>query len=561
MTTILFTKRNFLFSYLTFSLIFILLFSSYSSIPRSFGAYSKAQPSPYGPVVNDPNLTIEKLTTGLKVPTSMAFVGNNDILVLEKNTGQVVRVLDGKIQDTPVLDVAVANYIERGLLGIALSKQPDGKIYAFLFYTEAGGSNPKDGNDYTDHIDPAGNRLYRYQYVDGKLIDPVLLIDLTAIPTNLNRTDHNGGKVVIGPDNNVYVIVGEVGGHRTQAQNIQNGPPPDGLGGVLRVTQNGDVISNDPIFGNQLPLSVYYAMGIRNSFGMDFDPVTGTLWDTENGPTAGDEINMIPPGFNGGWALIQGYAKDDLLGNGATPDDLVYLGKSKYYDPKFVWHIPIGPTALKFLSSDKLGKEYENNMFVGDINNGNLYRFTLNPQRDAISIGATYAGDIKGLADNKIDNPPEMEPIIFASGFGGITDLQVGPDGYLYVLTYNGDIYRILPLAQSNTPKNQPSSTQQQESSVPEGSVPVTIVGIQGDNSYSPNPIHIKAGQTITWHNSDAISHTVTSGSSTDPDEGKLFNSGAILSKQDYSLTFDDPGTYDYFCVYHPSMVGQVIVK
>jgi len=393
------------------------------------------------------------------------------------------------------------------------------------------------------------------------LINPILLLDLPPNPIN-GRAEHIGGKVRIGPDNNIYVMAGEVGGHRTQAQNIANGPPPNGLGGVLRITQDGGTLDDNNSFGNDTPLVVYYAMGIRNSFGMDFDPVTGTLWDTENGPTAGDEINMIPPGFNGGWSQIQGYAKDDLMGNGATPNDLVYLGKSKYYDPKFAWRIPIGPTALKFLDSSKLGKEYENNMFVGDINNGNLYRFTLNPQRDAISIGATYVGDIKGLADNEVDNPPEMEPIIFAGGFGGITDLQVGPDGYLYVLTYNGDMYRILPLSQSNTPKNQPSAAdQQQKSSIPANSVPVTIVGIQGDNSYSPNPIHVKAGQRITWHNSDAIAHTVTSGSNNDPDEGNLFDSGAILSKQDYSLIFDDPGTYDYYCVYHPTMVGQVIVQ
>ena len=98
----------------------------------------------------------------------------------------------------------------------------------------------------------------------------------------------------IGPDNNVYYIVGEVGGHRTQAQNIEDGPAPNGLGGVLRITQDGDVVDPaNPIFGDESPLNLYYAMGIRNSFGMDFDPVTGNLWDTENGPTAGDEINLL----------------------------------------------------------------------------------------------------------------------------------------------------------------------------------------------------------------------------------------------------------------------------
>ena len=539
------------------AIILILLSSNYSSVNFSYGAYSKAQPSPDGPTINDDSLTVEKVTSDLTFPTSMTFVGNNDILVTEKNTGRVMRVLDGQVQDNPLVDLSVASKIERGLLGIAASKHLDGKIFVFLSYTESG--NNEDGSDVSNNVDPLGNRLYRYQYVDGKLIDPVLLLDLTAIPNNLNRTDHNGGKVTIGPDNNVYMIMGEVGGHRTQAQNIGNGPAPNGLGGVLRITQDGGLVDDEPIFGADLPLGVYYAMGIRNSFGIDFDPMTGNLWDTENGPTAGDEINLVFPGFNSGWSLIQGFSNDDLLGNGATPNDLVSFGNGKYAEPKFAWHIPIGPTALKFLNSDKLGKEYENDMFVGDINNGNLYRFTLNEARDDIVINNTNVGGTATLADKKVDNPVESIPITFGQGFGGITDIQVGPDGYMYVLSYTGDVYKILPTSQSTIPKAQ--STLSQSSVVPEGSTLITINGISGDNSYAPNPITINSGETITWYNADTISHTATSGSDSDPDEGQLFDSDAILSKQAFTLKFDNKGTFDYYCVYHPSMVGEIVVK
>ena len=536
----------------SFAIILILLSSNYSSVYFSYGAYSKALPSPDGPTINDDSLTVEKVTSGLKFPTSMTFVGNNDMLVTEKNTGRVVRVLDGQVQDNPLVDLPVATKIERGLLGIVASKHLDGKTFVFLSYTESG--NNEDGSDVSNNIEPLGNRLYRYQYVDGQLIDPVLLLDLTAIPNNVNRTDHNGGKVTIGPDNNVYMIIGEVGGHRTQAQNIENGPAPNGLGGVLRITQDGGLVDDEPIFGTDLPLGVYYAMGIRNSFGIDFDPLTGNLWDTENGPTAGDEINLVFPGFNSGWSLIQGFSGDDLLGNEATPSDLIIFGNGKYAEPKFTWHIPIGPTALKFLNSDKLGKEYENNMFVGDINNGNLYRFTLNEARNDIDINNTYVGHASALVDKKVDNTVESIPITFGQGFGGITDIQVGPDGYLYVLSFTGDLYKILPTLQSSIPKAQSPSSQ--SSIVPEGSVLVTINGISGDNSYSPNPIIINSGETITWYNADTVSHTVTSGSDSDPDEGQLFDSDAILSKQAFTLKFDNKGIFDYYCIYHPSMVG-----
>ena len=541
----------------SFAIILILLSSNYSSVYFSYGAYSKALPSPDGPTINDDSLTVEKVTSGLKFPTSMTFVGNNDMLVTEKNTGRVIRVLDGQVQDNPLVYLPVATKIERGLLGIVASKHLDGKTFVFLSYTESG--NNEDGSDVSNNIEPLGNRLYRYQYVDGQLIDPVLLLDLTAIPNNVNRTDHNGGKVTIGPDNNVYMIIGEVGGHRTQAQNIENGPAPNGLGGVLRITQDGGLVDDEPIFGTDLPLGVYYAMGIRNSFGIDFDPLTGNLWDTENGPTAGDEINLVFPGFNSGWSLIQGFSGDDLLGNEATPSDLVIFGNGKYAEPKFTWHIPIGPTALKFLNSDKLGKEYENNMFVGDINNGNLYRFTLNEARNDIDINNTYVGHASALVDKKVDNTVESIPITFGQGFGGITDIQVGPDGYLYVLSFTGDLYKILPTLQSSIPKAQSPSSQ--SSVVPEGSVLVTINGISGDNSYAPNPIIINSGETITWYNADTVSHTATSGSDSDPDEGQLFDSDAILSKQAFTLKFDNKGTFDYYCIYHPSMVGEIIVK
>ena len=541
----------------SFAIILILLSSNYSSVYFSYGAYSKALPSPDGPTINDDSLTVEKVTSGLKFPTSMTFVGNNDMLVTEKNTGRVIRVLDGQVQDNPLVDLPVATKIERGLLGIVASKHLDGKTFVFLSYTESG--NNEDGSDVSNNIEPLGNRLYRYQYVDGQLIDPVLLLDLTAIPNNVNRTDHNGGKVTIGPDNNVYMIIGEVGGHRTQAQNIENGPAPNGLGGVLRITQDGGLVNDEPIFGTDLPLGVYYAMGIRNSFGIDFDPLTGNLWDTENGPTAGDEINLVFPGFNSGWSLIQGFSGDDLLGNEATPSDLVIFGNGKYAEPKFTWHIPIGPTALKFLNSDKLGKEYENNMFVGDINNGNLYRFTLNEARNDIDINNTYVGHASALVDKKVDNTVESIPITFGQGFGGITDIQVGPDGYLYVLSFTGDLYKILPTLQSSIPKAQSPSSQ--SSVVPEGSVLVTINSISGDNSYAPNPIIINSGETITWYNADTVSHTATSGSDSDPNEGQLFDSDAILSNQAFTLKFDNKGTFDYYCIYHPSMVGEIIVK
>ena len=222
-----------------------------------------------------------------------------------------------------------------------------------------------------------------------------LLFQIPDKTRNIFQEIHHGGEVIVGPDDNVYVAIGEIDGHehpdsRTRAQNYQNGTDPDGRAGIIGITQDGNVVEGNGILGSDDPLNKYYAYGIRNSFGMDFDPVSGGLWDTENGPNYGDEINLFEPGFNGGWSKVQGFWKPDGEDRGEEdldPDDLVdFGGKGEYSPPKFVWNATVAPTALKFFNSDEFGGEYENDMFVGDINNGNLYHFDLNDDRTDLNL-------------------------------------------------------------------------------------------------------------------------------------------------------------------------------
>jgi glucose/arabinose dehydrogenase len=223
----------------------------------------------------------------------MAFLGPNDILVLEKDEGTVQRIVNGTMLQQPLLQVPVATESERGMLGIAVAKHKNGPTYVFLYYTESGGR--KTADDSTSGIDPSGNRLYRYELVNNQLVNPKLMLNLPGTP----GPNHDGGKVVIGPDNNVYVVIGDLISHRTQAQNVLDGSSADATGGIIRITQDGQAVADSPL-GGIYPQNLYYAYGMRNSFGMDFDPVTGKLWDTENGPNYGDEINLVEPGFNSG---------------------------------------------------------------------------------------------------------------------------------------------------------------------------------------------------------------------------------------------------------------------
>jgi hypothetical protein len=128
-------------------------------------------------------------------------------------------------------------------------------------------------------------------------------------------------------------------------------------------------------------------------------------------------------------------------------EDLVHFDdRGKYSDPEFTWQQTVAPTGLDFLNSSALGAAYQNDLFVGDYNNGNLYHFDLNENRTQLILGG-------GLADRALDPGDEVNDILFGTGFGGIADVKVGPDGYLYILTFQddgGSIFRIVPESLSN---------------------------------------------------------------------------------------------------------------
>lgn len=110
-----------------------------------------------------------------------------------------------------------------------------------------------------------------------------------------------------------------------------------------------------------------------------------------------------------------------------------------YHDPQFTWDKPVAPTGIAFVDSDKF-PNYHNSVLVGDCNNGNLYKFELNPNRD----GFVFQSD--QLKDKIVNAGDSMDEIVFGTGFGCLTDIKVGPDGFIYIVSYSdGTIYRIMP--------------------------------------------------------------------------------------------------------------------
>jgi glucose/arabinose dehydrogenase len=458
-------------------------------------------------VEGNENLEIQIVVSGLSEPTGFAFVDNSTLLVIEKG-GQVRMILNGRLMEEPLLSLPVDSINERGLLGIAIrqkvvnDQERDtnatdleidtspirsennfvGKtgMEVFLFFTErlpAWTDSVYSSYGSTTTSEELRNRVYKYQWKNQNLTNPELILDLPALP----GPNHNGGKIAIGPDNYLYAIIGDLN-HKGKLQNVKNGPEADDTGVILRINPDKSEQGFDIKYNNSLSSSNrdnsttrsdvddinynitqrYYAYGIRNSFGIAFDPLTGRLWETENGLNRYDEINVVEPGFNSGWQVVMGpLSRNSNDTDSILRDKLVLFPWAYYSDPVISWKEVVAPTAIEFINSSKLGEAYKDNIFVGDHNNGNLYFLKVNNTRNGISLDAdnnggfiiqqqhnrlVSANSTVDLSDLVVDNNDELSTIVFGKGFGSITDIKTGPDGYVYVVSFHdGILYRIQP--------------------------------------------------------------------------------------------------------------------
>ena len=451
-----------------------------------------AQPLPLvAPSVVDPNLAVRKVAFGLNQPTSMAFIGTNDILVLEKTTGKVQRVLNNVVQSTPALDLPVNSAVERGLLGIALHPGFPGNPGVYLYWTES-----STGADSANLADVAllGNRVDRFVWNGSTLTLDRNLIRLHAFQADAGqplRGNHNGGVLKFGADGKLYIVIGD-NGRRGWMQNLPcgptavcpgpvvaddqfGGPMPDNAhltGVILRLNDDGSTPADNPFFaagaamGGEVGANIQkvFAYGIRNTFGMDFDPVSGSLWLEENGDDSFSQLSRVPPGMNSGWVQIRGPvsrnaeykaietspASDPCIGGAylglqqnrwppaniaGSPDALsrlFVLPGSFHKDPELSWKFEVAPAGIGFMRSGGLGPEYQSNLFMGGartfLQGGHLFRFKLTADRTNIAV------DDPRLADRVADNVckfdiTESESLLFGRNFGVVTDLQTGPNG------------------------------------------------------------------------------------------------------------------------------------
>jgi glucose/arabinose dehydrogenase len=406
----------------------------------AFGQQQQQEQELSLPQLNDESLRVEPvIEQGLIFPTSMIFVDNSTILVTQKNDGNVIAIINGTVKNQPAINVEISNEGLKGLLGIAAVEKPspsDHTKFIFLYFTEVYGE------------DQTRNRVYRYEWnqENQTLANGTMILDLPAESESI----HNGGKLEADKNGNIYAVIGDLK-REGQLQNVPEGPAADDTSVIIRITENGSAVADNPFFSsNDERMQKYYGYGIRNSFGLAIDPISGHVWDTENGDESYDEMNIVYPGFNSGWNKIMGPVSSFGGQKDELEEELMIFEGSRYADPVFSWKEPVGLTDIEFLNSTSLGPKYAYNLFVGDINNGNMYYFELNENRtDIISDD----NNLEDFADKVVDDEQELSEIVFGSGFEeGITDIETGPDGFLYILTFNGSIYRILPAIDGNQP-------------------------------------------------------------------------------------------------------------
>lgn len=342
----------------------------------------------------------------------MVFLDSTHLLVLTK-TGIVYHVDTAQPgTNVPVLSLSVNTNGENGLLGIARSPQFEKTGRLFLYY------HPSPG---------LKGMVVSYRWNGTALVEDQHIL---SVPSNAFGV-HYGGILLFGPDEKLYVVLGDKNS-QSQTSNYENALFEENAV-ILRINEDGSAPIDNPFSGTGW--EKIYAYGIRNSFGLAFDPLTGDLWDTENGPSTYDEINRVVPGMNSGWIDIMGPDSRDPQGVA----DLVMIPGAIYVDPAFSWLTTVAPTAIRFLDSCRWPASLRNDCFVAEFNDGNLYRFDLNADRTGFALTGSLSDTVADPSDN-------LDQIRWGTNFLVPTDIQVGLDGYLYVLRYGSYVYRIRPI-------------------------------------------------------------------------------------------------------------------
>ena len=337
---------------------------------------------PGGGAQGSAKVELAPLRTGLAWPIALAFAADGRVFYAERYTGNVRILGNATAPATTFFAIPeVAGSGEQGLLGLALDPGFPRNPYVYAYYTR------------DDHANSSVyNRIVRILASGSVGTGMEVLRDHLAA-----NTFHNSGVVAFGPDGKLYALVGDA----ENSASAQDRSSPSGK--VLRLNPNGTVASDNPFVGSADADPDVYTYGHRNMFGIAWHPTTHRGYVTENGPQDSDEINLLVPGGNYGWPNVRGLAQT-----------------APYLDPIIAYTPVIVPTNAAFYTAP-VPDASPNHLIVGSFKDHRLHELTLNPTDGASVVNET----------------------ILATAPDGILDVEMGPDGFLWVTTSSA-IYRLV---------------------------------------------------------------------------------------------------------------------
>lgn len=345
-------------------------------------------------------LNVETELTGLNHPWSLAFLPDNQGALITERSGTLRLWQPGKPLSEPLTGVpAVWVEAQAGLWDVRLAPDFATSRRVYLSYAAKDDKGEPHAELGYGTLSPDGLHLENFK---------TIFVETPALESGINL----GGRLVFDAKGNILMSLGD-NNQRSQAQDLNSL-----RGKIIRLTPEGGIPEDNPYVKNPAARHEIWTYGNRNTQALAFNPQSGELWETEHGPRGGDEVNILKAGSNYGWP----FATFGINYSGVPIPEAKGSHLDGMEDPLYYWRVSPGVSGMAFYNSDKF-PQWKDMLFVGALKETTLIQLRVNDKR--------VLNEKRGLAD-----------------LGQrIREVQVGGDGYVYVLTdeTNGKLLKISP--------------------------------------------------------------------------------------------------------------------